>query len=76
MFLELVALVPLRRHKIPATATILKSHMFLVNKYLANGNFDKVNARLVADGRDQDQEVYPAKSSPTVAIHSVSRCWA
>jgi hypothetical protein len=71
LFLELVALVPLRRHEIPATVTMLKSHMFLVNKYLANGDFDKVKARLVADGRDQDQEMYPDKSSPTVAIHLV-----
>ncbi len=71
MFLELVALVPLRRHQIPATVTILKSHLFLVNKYLANGDFDKVKARLVADGRDQDHEMYPDKLSLTVAIHSV-----
>jgi hypothetical protein len=50
---------------------MLKSHMFLVNKYSANGSFDKVKARLVADGRDQDVELFPNKSSPTVAIHSV-----
>jgi hypothetical protein len=30
-----------------------------------------VKARLVADGRDQDAELFPNKSSPTVAIHSV-----
>jgi hypothetical protein len=29
------------------------------------------NFRLVADGIDQDAELYPNKSSPTVAIHSV-----
>jgi hypothetical protein len=71
LFLELVALIPLKRHQIPETATILKLHMFLVNKYLANRDFDKVKARLVADGRDQDHELYPDKSSPAVAIHSV-----
>jgi len=52
-------------------ATIIKMHMFLVNKYLANGDFNKVKARLVADGRDQDHEMYPDKPSPTVAIHTV-----
>jgi hypothetical protein len=31
----------------------------------------EVKARLVADGRDQDAELHPNKSSPTVAIHSV-----
>jgi hypothetical protein len=45
LFLELVALVPLRKHEIPVMATILKSHMFLVNKYLANGDFDSIRSR-------------------------------
>jgi hypothetical protein len=45
--------------------------MFVVEKYLANGKFDKMKARLVADGRDQDAAMYPDKSSPTVAIHLV-----
>jgi hypothetical protein len=51
--------------------TILKSHMFLVNQYLANGDFNKVKARLVMDGRDQNPKMYPDKSSPAVVIHSV-----
>jgi hypothetical protein len=45
--------------------------MFIVTKYLASGEFDKMKARIVADGRDQDPELYPNKSSPTVALHSV-----
>jgi hypothetical protein len=45
--------------------------MFLVKKYLADGTLEKVKARLVADGRNQDSDLYPNKSSPTVAIHSV-----
>jgi hypothetical protein len=45
--------------------------MFVVEKYMADGVFDKMKARLVADGRDQDAEMYPDKSSPTVAVHSV-----
>jgi hypothetical protein len=71
LFDELVAIVPVKRHEIPPEATILNSHMFLVNKYNAEGEFEKVKARLVADGRDQDPAMYPNKSSPTVAIHSV-----
>jgi hypothetical protein len=51
---ELVAIAPVKRTSFPADVTILKSHMFLVNKYSANGSFDKVKARLVAVGRDQD----------------------
>lgn len=49
----------------------LKSHMFVVEKYLANGSFNKMKARLIADSRDQDAEMYPDKSTPTVAVHSV-----
>jgi hypothetical protein len=45
--------------------------MFLVRKYIADGTFDKVKAWLVTDGRDQDLELYPNKTSPTVAIHLV-----
>jgi hypothetical protein len=71
LFEELVAIVPVKRQAIPSNVTILNSHMFVVNKYDANGEFEKVKARLVADGRDQDPTLYPNKSSPTVAIHSV-----
>ncbi len=71
LFEELVAIVPIKRPEIPPNATILNSHMFLVNKYNVDGEFEKVKARLVADSRDQDPAMYPDKSSPTVAIHSV-----
>jgi hypothetical protein len=71
LFLELVALVLLQRHDIPMNATILKLHMFLVNKYVATGDFDQVKARLIVDRRDQDHKMFPNKSSRTVAIHSV-----
>jgi len=53
-----VAIVPIKRTSIPADVMILKSHMFLVNKYSADGSFDKVKARLIADGRDQDAELF------------------
>jgi hypothetical protein len=71
LFEELKALRCVKRASIKAGTKILKSHMFVVKKYLANGLFDKMKARLVVDGRDQDEEMYPNKSSPTVAVHSV-----
>jgi hypothetical protein len=71
LFEELRALRCVKCASIKASTKILKSHMFVVEKYLANGSFDKMKARLVADGRDQDEEMYPNKSSPTVAVHSV-----
>jgi hypothetical protein len=71
LFQELKALRPVRRASIKGGTKILRSHMFVVEKYLAGGEFDKMKARLVADGRDQDGSLYPDKASPTVAIHSV-----
>jgi len=60
-----------KRASIKAGTKTLKSHMFVVTKYQVSGEFDKMKARLIADGRDQDPELYPNKSSPTVALHSV-----
>jgi len=71
LFADLKALRVVRRGLIRVGTKILKSHMFVVAKHLASGEFDKMKARLVADGRDQEQELYPDKSSPMVAIHSV-----
>jgi len=71
LFQDLKALRVVKRASIKAGTKILKSHMFVVSKYLASGEFDKMKARLVADGRDQDPELYPDKSSPMVALHSV-----
>jgi hypothetical protein len=46
--------------------------MFVVAKHLVLREFDKMKARLVADGTDaQHPSLYPNKSSPMVAIHSV-----
>ncbi len=45
LFEELEAIVPIKRQNIPKDATILNSHMFLINKYNADGEFEKVKAR-------------------------------
>ncbi len=71
LFDELHALRAVCCASIKAGTKILKSHMFVVEKYLAMGEYEKTKARLVADGRDQEADMYPNKSSPTVAIHSV-----
>jgi hypothetical protein len=54
LFKDLKALRYISRAEIKEGTKILKSHMFVVEKYLANGEFDKMKARLVADGRDED----------------------
>jgi hypothetical protein len=71
LFKELQALRVIRRAEVNMSANVLKSHMFLVCKYLANGVFEKVKARLVSDGQDQDVNLYLDKSLPMVALQSV-----
>jgi histone deacetylase 1/2 len=52
---------------------IIRSSIFLKEKFKANGTFDKLKARLVADGSMQERSVYATDelSSPTVATISV-----
>ena len=51
---------------------ILRSKLFVKPKYLANGEFEKIKSRLVADGSQQDREEYDNRtSSPTVHTQSV-----
>jgi hypothetical protein len=50
---------------------IIRSSMFLKDKYLASGEFDKYKARLVAGGDQQDKDLYEDISSPTAMTTSV-----
>lgn len=67
LFQELKALKVVKNAMIGPSSKIL----FVVAKYLASGEYNKMKAWLVADGRDQDPDLYPNKSSPMVAVHSV-----
>ena len=66
---DLEALKPVMR--LPPGQVALESHMFVNQKYKANGDYDKTKARLVADGRDQDTKLYLDKSSPTLQMQSL-----
>jgi hypothetical protein len=61
---------------VPHDAEILCCFVFLVEKFLANGEFDKIKARLVANGAQQKRELYRNKSSPTASIHAIFTCLA
>jgi predicted lactoylglutathione lyase len=50
---------------------IIRSSMFLKDKYLASGAFERFKARLVAGGNQQDKGLYENLSSPTVSTTSV-----
>ena len=50
---------------------IIRSSMFLKDKYLASGVFERFKARLVTGGNQQDKGLYQDLSSPTSATSSV-----
>jgi hypothetical protein len=50
---------------------VIRSSMFLTEKFTASGEFDKLKARLVAGGDGQDKTLYDNLSSPTVAHETV-----
>ena len=58
------SLTPMQR------SAIIRSYMFLKDKYLASGAFERFKARLVAGGNQQDKGLYDDLSSPTVATSS------
>ena len=50
---------------------VIRSHMFLKEKYDASGVFDKLKGRLVAGGNEQDKDNYDDLSSPTARLTSL-----
>ena len=50
---------------------IIRSQMFLKEKYLPTGEFEKLKARLVAGENQQDKELYDDLSSPIVSTCAV-----
>ena len=55
----------------PTTRKTIMSFMFFKPKYDANGAFQKLKARLVAGGHQQDRMLYEDVSSPTCALQSL-----
>ena len=50
---------------------VIRSHIFLKEKYATNGDFIKLKARLVAGGHMQIKDLYDDLSSPTTALQSI-----
>ena len=50
---------------------VIRSSIFLKEKYLPSGEFEKLKARLVAGGHMQDKSLYEDISSPTVNTSAV-----
>ncbi len=53
--------------------TVIHCFMFLKEKVTASSEYDKLNARLVADGDEQNKELYEdiCLSSPTASTTSI-----
>jgi Reverse transcriptase (RNA-dependent DNA polymerase) len=64
---------PIQRSTLSATErrSTIRSSMFLKAKYHPDGTFDKLKARLVAGGDQQDKSLYNDLSSATVSTSAV-----
>jgi hypothetical protein len=73
LFDDKKALVPVKRSDLTQEelSKVIRSVMFLKNKFDANGVFEKIKARLVADGRMQDKSAYKDIAAPTVSMQSL-----
>jgi hypothetical protein len=74
VFEELQALEPVDKEKIPEGIKPLGCHLFMVEKFDANGPHEKYKSRLVLLGNEQDTSLYPDRSSPTVSVHAILTC--
>jgi hypothetical protein len=67
IFVDLRALEPVFKHKMAGNKPY-NCHLFSVEKFLKDGQHDKFKSRIVMNG-DEQVELFPDRSSPTVAIH-------
>lgn len=63
--------VDIRRLSTDEKRRIIRSSMFLKEKFLASGEFEKLKARLVVGGDQEDKTLYDDLSAPTVGTSSV-----
>jgi hypothetical protein len=74
LFKDKQALIPVKRSELAPHQKVIRSSMFLKTKFDAKGEFEKVKARLVADGSMQDSALYPDRSAPTASMMSIMTC--
>ena len=73
LFVDKKALTPVKHCELTREQRrkLLRSHMFLKEKYDGKGGFEKLKSRLVGDGSTQDRAPYEHLESPTANIESV-----
>ncbi len=75
IFIDLKALEPVYKHELNGVKPY-NCHLFSVEKFLTDGQHDKFKSWIVMNGDEQDADLFPDRSSPTVAIHSIMTCLA
>ena len=73
MFVTKNALTPVKYDNLSNSqkSNIIRSHMFIKVKHHPDGTFDKVKARLVANGNMQEDCKFTDNYSPTVSVQSI-----
>jgi len=74
IFDDLKAGQAVQKQDIPEGFKAHNTHIFMVEKFLANGDHDKTKSRIVTHGDEQDSTLYADHSSPTAGIHSIMSC--
>lgn len=76
LFVDKKAMHPVRKENLTLgeRKKIIRSFMFLKAKYDGMGEFEKIKARLVANGSQQELKPRIETASPTVAMESVLMC--
>jgi hypothetical protein len=71
--LELNCFTPIEKDELVLNKgdSLIPSHMRCVDKYTADGNYDKTKARLVAGGNHINKQLFPDNGSPTLNDMSV-----
>jgi hypothetical protein len=67
------AVTPVHRKELSSAElkTVIRSSLFLNPKHDAMGTFEKIKARLVGNGKQQDRDLWPDRSSPTAMLESI-----
>jgi hypothetical protein len=74
VFNDLKAVELVMKEDIPKGFKAHNTHLFTVEKFLADGRHEKYKSRLVAHGNEQDVMLYADRSSPTASIHAIFTC--
>jgi hypothetical protein len=73
LYTEKKAVCPVHRQDLTSDEAkgIIRSSLFLNPKHNAMGEFEKIKARLVGNGKQQDRDLWPDRSSPTAMLESI-----